>query len=449
MPKLTKRFVEAVEPEDKDVIIFDSETKGFIVKVTPRGKRVYMLYYRTQAGRQRKPSIGEHGKQVTCDEAREIAKQLLAEIQQGNDPSQSRKESRRVLTLAEFEPVYTKRHSNTLKERSRDEKARIWKRHLIPALGNTQLNSIIKKDAARLQQSLKNTPYMANRVIELLRHVLLKANEWDYIDIAENPCSSIKRYKEESRERFLSNDEIALLGDVLRQCELEAVEMPSVILAVRLLILTGCRRMEILALQWKWIDWKAAMIRYPDSKTGKKSVPLNLPALELLKSVERKSGNPYVCVGNGAKGHLVNLQKAWNRIRQRAEIFRLIGLISDHENWDEAQIEKARLESATKIPETLQYYRAMIAKLGIDIDSESMKTVRLHDLRHSFASVGVASGLSLFMVGKLLTHKDTVTTQRYAHIADDPLSAASEMVAGKISGLLSGQQAEILEMAKK
>ncbi len=449
MPKLTKRLAEATKSASKDTFIRDSETKGFMLKVTPKGKRVYMFYYRTSEGRERRPAIGEHGKDLTCDQARDIAEDWAAEVKRGNDPSLARQKKRKAPTLAKFAETYDKEHISKLKPNGQKERRRIWKRYLIPALGNTKLSTISKADAIQLHNSLRDTPYMANRVLETLRHALQKADQWGKSEIPENPCSGIERFKEHERERFLNKEEITLLGEVLNQCEMEGSELPNVILALRLLILTGCRRNEILELQWKWIDWENSMIRYPDSKTGKKSIPLNLPAIELLKAANRISGNPYVCTGTGKKGHLVNLQKPWTRIRQRAEIFRLISLIGKHEKWDEEAISSAHLESSSKISATLTYYRAMAEKLEIDIDTEGMETVRLHDLRHSFASVGVASGLSLFMVGKLLTHKDTVTTQRYAHIADNPLREASESIGGQIAGMMAGNTAKVLDIKTK
>jgi integrase len=154
--------------------------------------------------------------------------------------------------------------------------------------------------------------------------------------------------------------------------------------ALRLLILTGCRKSEILGLQWDWMRWERSCIELPDSKTGAKIVPLGTPSLELLRSLPRLEGNDHVLPGAAGKGHLVGLQKIWDRIPTRAQL----------------------------------------------------PDVRLHDLRHSFASAGAAGGDSLFIIGKLLGHSQGRTTQRYAHLADHPLLAAANRISGRIATLM-------------
>lgn len=175
------------------------------------------------------------------------------------------------------------------------------------------------------------------------------------------------------------------MGAALAELEREGLDLPSTITAVRLLILTGCRREEILALKWEHVDLENACLRPPDSKTGAKVVFLNQPALELLAQTPRLEGNPYVCPGHKAGGHLVGLPKAWTRILKRA----------------------------------------------------GLEGVRLHDLRHSFASVGAAAGLGLPIIGALLGHTQAATTQRYAHLGADPIRAANEEVGRRLAEALS------------
>jgi integrase len=207
------------------------------------------------------------------------------------------------------------------------------------------------------------------------------AERWGLRSDGSNPCRHVEKFKEKKRERFLSSEELSRLGNVLAKAEQGGKELPSVIMAIRLLILTGARLSEILGLRWEWVDFEQGCLRLPDSKTGAKLIPLSRPAYEILENAPRLVGNPFVIPGAKEGEHLVNLNKPWRRIRKLA----------------------------------------------------GLKNVRLHDLRHSFASVAASSGMGLPMIGALLGHKEVATTQRYAHLANDPLKAAADMVAEKIT----------------
>jgi integrase len=395
MPRITKRLVESTEPQVSDVVLRDSETKGFLCKITPKCKRVYLLYYRTKEGRERRPVIGEHGS-ITCDQARKIAIDWLTIVRQGGDPSQDRQAARKNLTPSQFADKYLYEYGKLKKASSIKEDERLWRLHILPVLGKLPLSTVTRNDILRLHSSMSESPVAANRATALLSKAFNLAIEWGDLKSCVNPASRIRKYKEQSKERFLSSAELATLGDVLRQCEYERVESPSVIVAIRLLIFTGCRRNEVLQLQWKWIDFENGKIDFPDSKTGKKSVYLNPPAVELLKATEQIDGNPYVCFGRDGIKHLVNIQKAWSRIRHRA----------------------------------------------------GLNDVRIHDLRHSFASVGAAGGLSLLMIGKLLGHKEQGTTEKYAHLIGDPMKEANAMIGNRIAAAMAGDNAEVLPLRK-
>jgi integrase len=191
----------------------------------------------------------------------------------------------------------------------------------------------------------------------------------------------VEKFKEKKRERYLSSEELARLGHTLAVIESEGSELPSVLTALRLLILTGARLSEVLELKWEYVDLERGALALPDSKTGAKLIPLGRAALEVLEGAVPQAGNPYVCPGANPASHLVGLPKAWRRIRDRA----------------------------------------------------GLKNIRLHDLRHSFASVAAASGQGLPVIGALLGHKEAATTARYAHLANDPLKQAADMVSGKIA----------------
>jgi integrase len=211
-----------------------------------------------------------------------------------------------------------------------------------------------------------------------------------------NPARGIEYYRETARERFLSPEELARLGKALADADAEG-ESPYVTAAVRLLVLTGARLGEILSLEWAHVDLDARLLRLPDSKTGAKTIALPAPAIEILAGLPKQQGNPHVICGARAGERLINLQKPWRRIRKSA---------------------------------------------GLD-------DVRLHDLRHSFASVAAAGGMSLPLIGSLLGHKQAQTTLRYAHLGADPRLAAADAVAATIAASMNGANAEIFTLRKR
>jgi integrase len=198
------------------------------------------------------------------------------------------------------------------------------------------------------------------------------------------PCRHIERYKEQKRRRFLNIEELARLGAALAKAETENSEPPMAIAAIRLLIFTGARLSEILTLKWEYVRWEIGALLLPDSKTGFKAIQLSAPARQLLEAIPVVDGNPHVIIGKKRGQRFVGLQSIWERIR----------------------------------------------------DEAALPDVRLHDLRHSFASVGAAAGLGLPIIGALLGHSDMATTHRYAHLAADPLKAAAELIAGKLNEAL-------------
>ena len=387
--KLTKRAVEAVRPADRDLILWDTELKGFGCKVTPKGKRVYFAYYRTREGQQRRPSIGVHGA-MTCEQARETARQWLAD--RDRDPSGLRQARKSAPTVAEFAERYVTQHAEAKKSsKSTVHDRRMLERFVLPAFGKHKLAEVTRADVVKLHHRLKDTPYQANRVLALLSKMFNLAESWDLRPDGTNPCRHVEKYRERNRERFLSEAELARLAEVLAAAERTRTESPGVIAAIRLLLFTGARLSEILTLRWEHVDVEGQCLRLPDSKTGAKVVYLPPAALEILTALDRHEDNPYVIAGAKLGSHLINLQKPWRRIRANA---------------------------------------------GLD-------DVRLHDLRHSFASMAVAGGLTLPVIGALLGHTQPATTARYAHLADDPLKQAANLIGGRIAAAMKqGVQAK-------
>lgn len=385
MPKLTKRFVEAIPIGDRDVIAWDSEIRGFGVRVWPSGKRTYFVKYRTQEGRQRKPTIGVHGV-VTAEQARDVARQWLADASRGSDPANARRVVREMPTMAEFADRYLTEHARPHKKASsRANDERLLSKRILPALGRRKLNEISREDVVRLHLELQNTPYEANRLLALLSTMFYLAEDWRVVPRGFNPCKGVRRLHEPKRQRFLGSDELARLGVVIAEEERDRTHAPSVFGAIKLLLFTGCRLGEILTLRWVDVDLERSCLRLVDSKTGPKVVFLNSAARQVLSAIQAEKGNPYVIPGRRAGSHLVNLEKPWSRIRAKA----------------------------------------------------GLSDVRLHDLRHSFASAGAVNGLSLPVIGALLHQTQPTTTNRYAHLGAEPLRQANELVGQYLSASLS------------
>lgn len=367
----------------REVFLWDDELPGFGLRVLPSGRRSYLVQYRAGA-RTRRATIGPHGV-FTPEKARDEARELLSRARRGEDPAEERRHARKAETVAELWALYLAGHAEAHKKpRSIAEDKRNYDRFISPAFGKRRVVAITRADVTRLHLSLRKTPYQANRVLALLSKMMNLAEKWGLRADSSNPCRHVERFKEDRRERFLSSAELAKLGEVLAAVEHENVELPSVAPAVRLLLFTGARLSEVLTLRWEFVDLEAGVIRLPDSKTGAKTIHLNPAAKQVLAALPRKAGNPWVIRGRLVGAPLVNLQDPWQRVRKRA----------------------------------------------------GLEDVRLHDLRHSFASVGAALGSSLVVIGKLLGHIEQSTTARYAHLSADPLREASDAIGSRIAAAM-------------
>ena len=394
MTKLTNRTVAATRPRDRDVFVWDDELPGFGLRVKPSGVKSYVIQYRNRHNDSRRITIGRHGV-IGPEKARRKAKKMLADVQDGADPATERKDDREAPTVAELAEKYLREHAAPHKKpRSVEEDQRLLRLHVLPALGRKKVAGITRADITGLHHAMRDTPGAANRTLALLSKMMNLAEKWGLRLDGSNPCRHVDKYPERKMERFLSVDELGSLGAVLAEAERTATELPSVIPAVRLLMFTGARLGEILNLEWSHVDFEWSCLRLPDSKTGAKVIHLNAPALEVLNGIER-DGSPWVIAGRDPDKPLVNLRKPWHRIR---------------------------------------------AKAGLE-------GVRLHDIRHSFASIGAAGGLSLPIIGALLGHTQAATTMRYAHLAADPLKQAADMIGKRIAAAMRGESGEVVELS--
>jgi integrase len=282
-------------------------------------------------------------------------------------------------TVAELATRFLAEHAEAKrKPRTAREYRRLFEKVILPVLGRKRVAEVTRQDIARLHHAKRATPTEANRTLALLSVLFTFAERQGERPDGSNPCRHVERFPQQRRERFLSPDELARLGDTLAAYR----GSPYHPATIKLLVFTGARLSEVLGLEWDWVSLERGEARLPDSKTGAKTIHLPPPALEVLAGLPRRAGNPYVL---GARRSTTFIEKPWRSIREAA----------------------------------------------------GLADVRLHDLRHAFASVAASAGMGLPIIGKMLGHTQAQTTQRYAHLASDPVKAAAA-VADKIVAAMKG-----------
>lgn len=378
MFRLTKRTVEGLGIGDRDYLAWDGEMRGFGVRVYPSGKKTYLVQYRN-GRRTRRLTIGQHGV-LTAEEARKLARQFLGDVARGGDPSNDKQKKLRAPTIAglcdRFLEEYVAEHC---KPTTAKDYHSIIRRFIRPQLGPLAITEVTRADVVSFHHGLRATPYQANRAASMLSKLFNLAEDWGLRQAGSNPARRIKKFREEEKKRYLSDEEQVRLGNVLAECLEDGSETIYTVSAFLLLMFTGCRLNEILTLKWDFVTLHH--LELPDSKTGRRRIPLPREAHDILESLPRKPGNPYVILGESEDGPLVNLQKPWQRIRHLAGI----------------------------------------------------EGVRIHDLRHTYASVAMKNGIDPFTLKEILGHKNLTTTLRYAHLADDAVQRAAGSVASRIA----------------
>ncbi len=394
---LTEKRIRDMGPGTGTRIEWDDQLRGLGVRITSTGVKAYVLNYRVD-GRERRMTLGRVA-ELSLAAARKLASEEKALVRKGIDPLTQRDARRNAPLMAELFDRYLSDHARPNKKpRSVEEDERLIRLHLSPAFGRRKVAEITRDEIDRWHKSMKATPGAANRARALLSKAMNLAEVWGWRPDGSNPVRHIKRFKEnEGAERFLSPAELRALGEALRGYEADGGS-PYAAAAIRFLALTGARKSEALSLRWDYVDFEAARLNLPDSKTGKRAIPLNAAALAVLAALPRIAGNPHVFPGGKDDGHLVDLKRPWMLVRERA----------------------------------------------------GLNDVRLHDLRHTFASLGAGSGMGLPIIGALLGHREARTTQRYAHLADDPLRAASEAIGGQVAAALDGSgEASVIDIGKR
>jgi integrase len=379
----------------------------------------YIVQYKAGSGRgapTRRVTLGAVGK-MTPEQARKAAGKVLGSVAHGEDPAADKANERRSLLIGDVIEAFLAEHAEAKRKAStaawyRDGLERI----VMPAFGGMKPDTVTRQDVARLHSSLRETPVQANRVLAMIGALYGFAAKAGYVAERYNPARGIEKYREQARDRFLTREELARLGDVLREGETEGLPWrgeyvskhtpkeenrrtgldPFAVAGIRLLILTGARLREILDAQWQHIDFERGILFLPDSKRGRKPVYLNAPALEVLSGLPRIEGNPHIIAGLKDGAPRADLKKPW------------------------AGVTKAS---------------------GLD-------GLRIHDLRHSFASIGAGASLGLPIIGKLLGHTQAATTHRYAHLDSDPMRRAAETIGATIAAAMGGASSNVVPLAK-
>jgi len=357
--------------------VFDAEIAGFGARRQKDGVSFFLKA--TVRGHQRFLTIGNTRTGWKAATARKEALKLRGLIASGQDPAADRKTAR-AASVADLWTEFDVKHVSRLKPSTGALYRTLARLHVLPALGNRRIADVTRREMEDVHSSLQDRPRSANHVLAVASSMFGFAEDQGWRERGANPCSGVRRFRENRRERYLSQAELQRLGAALKAFEAEGGNAYAAA-AIRLLLLTGARLSEILTLRWEYVDLERGALRLRDSKTGPKTIHLGGPAAILLRGLPRIEGHPYVLPGARAGQPLVNLQKPWRKIRAMA---------------------------------------------GLD-------DVRLHDLRHSYASVAASRGGSLPMIGALLGHGQAATTQRYAHLAADPLKRLSDDTASAIA----------------
>jgi len=387
--KITETLIDGLGSGE---IVWDTTVRGFLARRRDAGgPPVFALQYKIR-GRKRWFTIGPHGSPWTVEKARLEAQRLLGEVADRRDPGVHRDAERTFPTMRGLAARYLLEVSEPHKAASSQAKDKIYFELILKELGSLRVDAVTSADVSAFHAGFRKSVFVGNRCLALLSHAMKMAELWG-LRSSPNPCRGLRRFPERKRERFLSEGELAAVGQALAKLEERS---PWVVAAIRLLILTGARPGLIASLRCDEVDLERAQLVFPEGRPGAKRVRLvrlSEAAVELLRGVTRLDGNPYVFPGGKPGRPITSVHSVWKLVRHMAGI----------------------------------------------------PDVRPHDLRHSFAAVAAGEGYALLAIGKLLGHTNSVTTERYAHLAADPLRKATEHVGGKIAAMLQPKPTEPTE----
>lgn len=385
--RITKRAIEALEVTGKRYSVTDEDMNGFYVRVGVGGEKAFYFVYRAGKGRVSAVKWLRLGTfpTMTCEQARTLAKARAAQVALGGDPAQEVHDAKKAPFFAETIEMFFQEHVDAkLKASTQKSYRQIVDRHALPALRKIKIADVTHRHVAKLHHDMAETPYLANRCAAVLSKFFDWCEKNGYRERGTNPCAGLERYREEKRTVFMGREELEAIGDGFRKLEAQNAIDPTIAAALKVMLFTGARCSEILTLKWEYLNREAGLAHLPDSKTGAKALHIPPAAWAILNSLPRI--NDYCFTGRYGKGHIVNVKDTWKRVCESAGV----------SGW------------------------------------------RIHDLRHAFASYAVNSGKSLPVIGAILGHSQPATTARYAHIADNPVTLATNETAAHLQRDLSG-----------
>ena len=380
--KLTKSAVDAAQPQAEAVELRDTLVPGFLCKITPAGRKVFMLQYRTNAGERRKPSLGLYG-ELTVEQARSLAQEWLAQVRRGGDPAAEKAEARQAPTVKElctkFMEDYSKKRNKLSTQAGYQA---VINRNIIPLLGRKKVQDVKRPEIAGLMEKLSYKQTEANKVFSVLRKMFNMAEVWGYRPDGTNPCRHVPMFPAGKSTHLISDEEMGNLFRQLDKIESEGLENYVIPLGIRLQFEFAGRRSEIIALEWNWVDLQNRRVVWPDSKTGGMSKPMSEEAYRLLSTAPRQEGSRYVLPSPSHAGkHLT----------------------------------------------TGEYYGGWSRALK----AAGATHVGTHGIRHRSPTDIANSGIPVKVGMALTAHKTVVMFMRYVHTEDKPVREAAELVANR------------------
>jgi integrase len=425
--KLTRRVVNSVRPQSSEFVVWDVQLRGFGLRVRSSGVKSYIVVYRSghgRAGAVRRITLGRPSITFTPEAARKKALIVLGAVADGADPADERAKSRREMTVAQLCDLYIAEGCEAKRKSTISTDVGRIERHVKPLLGRRRVGEVVRADIERFlrdvaigktKADVRTGPRgraivdggkgTATRTVGLLGGIFSFAVARGLRN--DNPVRGVKRYRDQKNERFLSPLELAKLGRHIRDFEVNGAN-PLAIAIIRLLALTGARKSEIVQLRWTEVDLANHRLKLGSSKTGPKTLTLGEPAEKILRSLPR------------------NEKVVW--------VFPAASCHSDRQKQQPANVPLHRYKRTVQCYQGLEkVWRRLRIAAGFP-------NLRLHDLRHSFASIGLAGGDALAVIGALLGHIDVQTTLRYAHLADDPARMAADRISRAIEAAMDSDE---------
>lgn len=389
--KLTKSAVDAAHPQAQAVELRDTLVPGFLCKITPAGRKVFMLQYRTNAGERRKPALGQY-RELTVEQARSLAQEWLAQVRLGGDPAADKVAARKAPTVKELCVKFMEDYSKLRNKPSTQEGYQgVIDRNIVPMLGRMKVQDVKRPDVAAMMKKMAHKPADANRTFSVMRRMFNLAEVWGYRPDGTNPCRHVPMFPNGKATHLISDEDMGKLFRQLDKTEAEGLENSVTPLAIRLQFEFAGRRGEIVTLQWDWVDFENRRVVWPDSKTGGMSKPMSEEAHRLLSTAPRVEGCPYVLPSpSHPRQHLT----------------------------------------------TGEYYNGWSRTLK----AAGAAHVGTHGIRHRSATDIANSGIPVKVGMALTAHKTVAMFMRYVHTEDDPVRKAAELVANRRKTVVAGKQ---------